>query len=233
MSFTTASNRACANDSASTITALPPRKLSHQNFVTTLPPTHTGDAHRCEGHARQKCGARAANRRNPRAISGMPVPCGGAATKLERTWFICSSNIIYGTDYNQFLVEWNSGTPMSRVPWSLDAGRTGRGRRKVPTWMTLLRRRLSSTRRISMMTFARRMCARCVTAIRSFDDGPVRFSESGEVERPVEPGERRSGRARRVRQLDHVAHADAAVVVDAGETGARGRNEGRRALIAP
>ncbi len=77
MSFTTASNRACANDSASTIAAQPPRKLSHQNFVTTLPPTHTGDAQRCEGRARQKCGARAANRRNRRAG---PECLGGVAT---------------------------------------------------------------------------------------------------------------------------------------------------------
>jgi hypothetical protein len=42
MSFTTASNRACTIDSASTIAAPPPRSLSHQNFIITVPPTLHG-----------------------------------------------------------------------------------------------------------------------------------------------------------------------------------------------
>jgi hypothetical protein len=64
-------------------------------------------------------------------------------------------------------------------------------------------------------------------------DAAVNFSPSHEVERRAESREQRSGDARHVRRLDVEANAHPAVVINAGETGARGRDEGRRALIAP
>jgi hypothetical protein len=170
MSFTTANNRACANDSASMTTALPPRKLSHQNFVTTLPPTHTGDAHRCEGRPRQKCGARAANRRNPRAISGIAATCGSAATKLDRIWFICNLVIVYGTDFRTSFLS-SDGTRTNYSPSSMkprcgtDESTPGM---RVPTWTISAPAPVEFGETDSMMAFARRMCVRCViAAIRS------------------------------------------------------------------
>jgi hypothetical protein len=162
----------------------------------------------------------------------MPAPCGGAATKLERTWFICNSNIVYGTD---FIISSSSsnGTRanLSRVPWNFDAGRTGRSRRNVPTWMILAPSPADFHETDSYdgicATDARPRCDRSPSsAMRS-------SSLSRGVRRRDESGEQGLGRARHDGRLDAVLNADAAMVVDAGETGARGRNEGRRALIAP
>src|SRR5271165_496027 len=99
MSFTTASKRACANDSASTTTALPPRKLSHQNFVTTLPPTHSGDAIDVRGAP----GKNAALALQIEEIRGQDLECMRhvAVPPLNSSdhGLFAAGLIIYGTDF--------------------------------------------------------------------------------------------------------------------------------------